>query len=174
MPNLLDVIEDAVGKKKGHGLIFCDGAHDCQEWIHRQCAGLSKGAFQAVSTSDDLFHCLHCLIHQQSKELAVLKRAVKSLSDELSSLKIQVSTLWESSNGNPVIPSSEGTRSTSLNSTGPTSKVNASDVGVFGSPASQLTGKSARSVTQGLSDRKFNLVFFGIPESLLILLITIG
>ena len=54
-PICSDAIEDAIGKKKGQCSIYCDG--NCQEWIHRQCAGLSKAAFQSASSMDEPFHC---------------------------------------------------------------------------------------------------------------------
>ena len=54
----------------------------------------------------------------------------------------------------------------SLNSTDTANEVNVGDVRVSGNSTSQLVGNSGRFVTQGFSDRKFNLVFFGIPESL--------
>ena len=91
-PICSDAIEDATGrKKKGHDSIFGEGK--CQEWIHWQCAGLSKAAFQKASSSDYLFNCPCCLIYQQSRELTALKRTVQSLSNELSDLKSEVSPL---------------------------------------------------------------------------------
>ena len=51
---------DAVGRKKGHDLVFCDS--DCQEWVHYQCAGLSKANFQSVLSSSQSFYCPRSII----------------------------------------------------------------------------------------------------------------
>ena len=62
--------------------VFCDGV--CQEWLHRQCAGLSKAAFESVSNSGSHpFHCPHCIITQQSKEISALKASVAALADDI-------------------------------------------------------------------------------------------
>ena len=91
-PICSNAIKDASGrKKKGHDSIFCE--RKCQDWIHRQCAGLFKAAFQETSSSEDPFNCPRCLIYQQSRELEALKRTVQSLSNELSDLKSEVSSL---------------------------------------------------------------------------------
>lgn len=87
-PVCLDKVEDPAGKRKGHKAIFCDGV--CQDWIHRQCAGLSKAAFSKLSKSDcDIpFHCPKCIIISQSKELSTLRASVSSLEKEILSLKV--------------------------------------------------------------------------------------
>ena len=69
-PICSDLIEDAIGRKRGHGAIFCDGV--CQEWFHCQCAGLSKTSLEAASVSNLPFL-------QQSSELAEVKATLEEL-----------------------------------------------------------------------------------------------
>ena len=87
-PICLEQVEDASSKKKGHDLVFCDGV--CQDWLHRQCAGLSKASFSSVKSSSEPFHCPRCLISHQSSEIASLKESMKQLSSEVSNLKAMV------------------------------------------------------------------------------------
>lgn len=84
-PVCCDPIEDAVGKKKGQDAVFCDGS--CQEWIHRQCASLSKHAYSLVSYSDDECYCPR----------TDLTKAIGLLNSELSSLKARITSLETSS-----------------------------------------------------------------------------
>ena len=93
-PICTDVINDASGKKPGHESIFCDGY--CQEWLHRQCAGLSKAVFMTVSSSNEPFFCTRCLIQQQLREIADLKASVVALSEEVSCIKNDISILSNS------------------------------------------------------------------------------
>ena len=100
-PICTDVIDDASGKKPGHDSIFCDGC--CKEWLHRQCAGLSKVAFMTVSSSNEPFLCPRCFIRQQSKEIADLKANISALSDEVSRIKNEVLFLSNSPGSVPTV-----------------------------------------------------------------------
>ena len=51
-------IVDATSHTSGQAAIFCEGL--CKEWLHRQCAGLSKAAFDLASQSQDPFFCPQC------------------------------------------------------------------------------------------------------------------
>lgn len=86
-----EVVDSGGCRKKGHESVFCDGA--CQEWLHRQCAGLSKAAFQAVSNSCGPFLCPRCVIAQQSKEISMLKDNVAVLSRDVKALKEMLDSL---------------------------------------------------------------------------------
>ena len=77
-----------IGLKKGHESVFCDRV--CQEWLHRQCAGLSKIAFQGILTCGNLFYCPHCVITRQSKEISDLRGSVQALSRDFKALKEQL------------------------------------------------------------------------------------
>ena len=88
---------------------------------------------------------------------------VASLRDEVAALKYEVSILSNSTNRNPKICCHEGNASPGHTSS--SSKINATDVQVLGKLISQNIDNGGRSVEQGLTERKFNLVLFGIPES---------
>ena len=90
-PICSESIENKVGKKKGNDAIFCDRA--CKEWLHWQCAGLSKASFEAASVSNLPFLCSRCLLSKQATELSVLTRTVEELSREVANLKEPVSSI---------------------------------------------------------------------------------
>ena len=90
-PICTEEVVDSVGHKKGHESIFCDGR--CQEWVHRQCAGLSKVAFQAVSNSDNQFHCPHCVIIQQSEDISALSATVSVISRDIKALQEKLANI---------------------------------------------------------------------------------
>jgi hypothetical protein len=146
-----------VGKRKGHDSVFCDGV--CQEWIHRQCAGLSTTAFLAVSQSANPFHCPRCLLFQQSKEIESLKASVEKLTSEICSLKSQFSQL-----------SSEVVASGLISDNLPICDLNPESVSPQASnhaPHPQprrSSSVSAAAHSQVSQDRKYNVIMFGVPE----------
>ncbi len=73
------VIKDAEGKQKGQDSIFCEG--NCQGWLHRSCAGITKTAFQAISSVSfsDRFLCLYCKTTEQDEEIKQLKETIVKL-----------------------------------------------------------------------------------------------
>ena len=75
-------IVDATSHTSGQAAIFCEGL--CKEWLHRQCAGLSKTAFDLASQSQDPFFCLHSCLDTQRRELLTLKAA--TLNEELTAV----------------------------------------------------------------------------------------
>lgn len=81
-------IQDAIGKKSGQDSIECDW--ECATWIHRQCAGLSKEAFEAASKSSDPFICPKCRLLKQEKELSELRSALSKLQLEVSLILYQL------------------------------------------------------------------------------------
>ena len=84
-------IVDPVGKKKGHQSIECNGP--CHMWLHRQCAGLSRAAFDAAGASNDPFFCPQCVISNQNQEITTLKLKLDEVLNELSALKNEVADL---------------------------------------------------------------------------------
>ena len=92
MPSLeiWEVVDSVRSRKKSHDSVFCEGV--CHEWIHRQCAGLSKRAFIAVGNSKNPFRCPRCVIAQQSEEIAELKASVADLYREVAILQEKTKT----------------------------------------------------------------------------------
>ena len=121
--------------KPGCDSIFCEG--DCQKYIHRRCASLTKEQFKKGGESDLPFYCLHCITSRQSSEIDELKKVVSDLSAKINSSEVQSSPV---SNGH-------------LGETEPT-------------PVSKPTTTTTQQTTKErqLDDRKFNLVVFGIKE----------
>ena len=151
-PICTEVIEEAAGRKKGHDSIYCDGA--CQNWIHRQCAGLSKAHFSRLSTSDQPFHCPRCLLSHQSAELRALKKTVEDLSREVLHLKHLI--LPSTNCGNPP-------PKPSFPSDRPSQKLQSAS-SIPSQPSSLPSQQSRSPATYAPVDRKFNIIIFGIPE----------
>ena len=108
-----DVIEDSSPKVKGQESIFCEGV--CNMWLQRGCIGLSKSGFQLVSTTREPFHCPHCALSSQRKEIVALKASVDQLfsreivflkstisqfTSEISSLNAKLGTVTPSNSNN--------------------------------------------------------------------------
>ena len=120
-------------EEKGHDSIFCNGL--CQEWIHRQCSGLSKANFQSVLPSSNCFYCTKCVIDKQLNDISKLKQKVAYLMEAVS--KIQ-----------PVVSS------VSLPVSSPI---------LF--PKLGIPSGTTPPATRSARDRKFNLVLYGINKS---------
>ena len=76
-PICTEEVVDHNGRKKAVITLF-----SVMGSVHRQCAGLSKAAFESISNSGSrLFHCPRCIITQQSKEISALKASVAELAD---------------------------------------------------------------------------------------------
>ena len=94
--------------------------------------------------------------HSKPKEVA-------SLRDGGTVQRHEVSALYKSTNGNPKICFHKGNASPSHSSS--SNKVNVTDAQVFGKSICQNIDNSGRSIKRGLTDRKFNHLYFGILES---------
>ena len=144
-PVCCDPIEDAVGKNKGQDSIFCDGP--CQEWIHRQCAGLSKSLFKSISSTSDPFCCPRCMIDKQSNDICELKRNVAHLMEVVSKISPSVSDLS---------PSASGPSPTTVLGSSPTPHP----------PLPAHSPSPAVAVpTESVREKKFNIIAYGIEES---------
>uniref|UniRef100_A0A1X7TK40 PHD-type domain-containing protein n=1 Tax=Amphimedon queenslandica TaxID=400682 RepID=A0A1X7TK40_AMPQE len=144
-PHCSDEIIDPVGKKKGHPSIQCNGP--CQMWLHRQCAGLSKAAFEAAGASSAPFFCHQCIIASQNQEITNLKTKLEEVTRDIAHLKSEVDSL-KSNMANPLSINdsvSDPTNVTSIPSHSPASP-----------HSNTLSNKS--------HDKKLNLVFHGIRE----------
>lgn len=156
-----EVVDSGERKKKGHESVFCDGA--CQEWLYRQCAGLSKAAFQSVSNSGGPFLCPHCVIAQQSKEISVLKDSFAVLSRDVQALKEMLNSLTVNNglvaadelSGEPSAPPLR-THSTHNSHT---------HAGSHSNDSHGLSSYRSGPSHNGVSDKKFNVVLFSVSES---------
>ena len=99
-------IVDASSHTSGQAAIFIEGLR--KEWLHRQCAGLSKTAFDLASQSQDSFFCRYCRLDTQSRELLTLNAAIATLNEELTAVKNQMSNSQQSPS-NTTSPSSSAT-----------------------------------------------------------------
>jgi hypothetical protein len=146
-------------KRKGQDSIFCEGK--CQSWVHRRCVGLSENSFKDLSNSTSPFLCPYCLIDAQNQKISSLvaeneslKLSVSLLSSTLTDIQSKLAAL-QSSHGQSVVQSSS-TPPCPNDSPLPTGDTNTLTV------QSSQPKKSPSSSTK--SDRRFNLLFFGIPE----------
>ena len=139
-PICCETVEDTIDIKKDHDNIFCDG--DCQDWLHRQYAGLSKSAFKvAAAKVDSSFHCPRCHLSHQSSEIAELKVKLVSMTKELAHL-------------NDVVTQKD-------------SGAIVSDVDTIhsSSTTNDHVESSIHKYEPTSTNKKPNLIFFGIPES---------
>jgi len=118
----------------GQESIFCDG--DCQKFIHRQCASLTKDQFKQAGESDLPYFCVHCTLSKQNSEIENLKQVITELTDKINSL-----TPVQPANGNSTVQPSVSM---------PTSAAN--------------HPMNTASATVQQADRKSNLVIYGISE----------
>ena len=77
-------ILEASESTEGQDAVFCE--EDCQGWIHRMCAGLSRPAFDNLNESTP-YLCSFCTCTKQYKEICDLKETVKTLSNILAKLE---------------------------------------------------------------------------------------
>ena len=129
--------------KETQQAIFCDGS--CKHWMHRQCASLTTEAYIKAGESQQPFYCLHCVVTSQKQDIDILKEQVKTLTVKLDSLLVTPA---------PATPSTAPNVSNTLTSA----------PGISYSQPSSLQVNKSSSITQS-TDRKFNLVIFGIDES---------
>ena len=150
-------IVDATSHTSGQAAIFCEGL--CKEWLHRQCAGLSKAAFDFASQSQDPFFCPQCRLDIQSRELSTLKAAIATLNEELTAVKNQLSNSQPSPS--TTTPSSSFTTSNQADSKA------ASEIprDIPLQPQHiQQQGTYPQVQYSRQPDKKFNVVIYGIEE----------
>ena len=78
--------------------LFCEG--ECQCWLHRWCAGVTRERYAVLSSTEDSFLCPSCTVARQQAAIASqqedithLRECVASLTDELRGLKANVATM---------------------------------------------------------------------------------
>lgn len=137
-----EVILEAEDQNEGHDAVYCEG--ECQSWLHRKCAGLTHKAFVKICESNDPYHCVYCRVLTQSKEILYLKEQIKILTNKLGE---QSSHSPESSTHTDVEPSSNQAHDKPNNAISKNQTVN------------------PPKAPQMVSDKRFNVVVYGIEES---------
>ena len=64
--------------------LFCAG--DCQQWLHRYCAGVSAHCYRNITENTSLFLCFTCSLVSHKKEIDSLKDTVELLKGEIATL----------------------------------------------------------------------------------------
>lgn len=134
-----DIIKVACENSEGDDVVYCEGF--CQAWSHRKCAGLSKQIFKVVWESEDPFLCPYCSMACYQKQIADLSKEVESLNSVISQLK-----------GQDSVHNTEKAQSLPCHTP---SRANPTD--------SVALSKSKPNMNY--SDKKFNVVVYGIKES---------
>ena len=152
-----DIILDDTKNQKAHDSIWCDG--ECNTWLHRGCAGLSKKKFLALKNSDDPFLCVSCHLSAHSTEIYDLRNDLCAMKDELSQLKSLISNNVhaESSKQKPYA-AVVGNPGVQINT------VNQPSVATADMPTTHIAKLSRFANSHTSADRKFNVVVSGIPE----------
>ena len=78
--------------------LFCEG--DCQCWLHRWCAGVTRERYAVLSSDEEPFLCLSCTvagqqaaITAQQADIACLRECVNALTSEVRALKATVAVM---------------------------------------------------------------------------------
>lgn len=175
-PTCEEQIVEASEVSDGQDAIECEGL--CRSWLHRKCAGLSEEAFITATNSSSPFKCPQCRLMSQEEEINELKLSVDQLKSSMSALVEEVRQLKV---GGAVNPSSQ----TALQVDGVTPSPNSSpnsyasvaakgnivNTGSYGQlsqqshPSIQFAFQPPRTSTIHESDRKFNVIVYGVDES---------
>ena len=131
--------------------IYCEGK--CQAWFHRKCTGMSKQVFSDFRSSDESFLCIYCVLGTYKREIDNLKQQVSSLTTELTTLK-------KSTESDTINEAHSDSSNTVSNKNYPSVASNSSSQ----QPQHAALSKPPKP-PQITSDKKFNLIFYGITES---------
>ena len=151
-----DLILEAVGKKAGDEAVECDGS--CAAWLHRRCAGLSKEAYLSISKSPNPFFCPQCRLDKQELDIKALRAIVGDLSNKLSAACDDIAKLKSSH-----MDSDKQRQPTYANIAKPVVP-QAVQNGDKASDDSNVN-KPATNSQKLFSQRKFNVLMFGITEN---------
>ena len=121
----------------GHDAVFCEG--ECQGWIHRHCAGITRPVFEKLLSESAPYLCPHCTYSKQYNEISALKETIKTLTDKISKLEGNQTSHPKTIYQQPMLPSNQ-----------------------LPDPPNQPTTPLINQ--QRSSDRKCNVVFYGIAE----------
>ena len=135
--------------------LFCSG--DCQQRLHRYCAGVSLKCYKELNGNSDVFYCFVCSERRNKKVIATLTGTVELLRQDISDLKSSLSR---------VQPLSEDDRlGSSANSQQAMDSIVASgeSTNLISATISNKSGLSTSNKRVD-PDRKFNVVIYGIEE----------
>ena len=79
---------------KGDEAVFCEG--DCQGWIHRKCAGVTRSAFDKLGETDAKYLCSQCMLASQNREISKLTDTIKNLNASIALLTKTITSLQSS------------------------------------------------------------------------------
>jgi len=136
-----DTIKEHTKHRRGDESIFCEGY--CDAWIHRRCAGLSAANFKVLSEAGEnqTFFCMYCELQAHKSEIENLMSSITELQTQLFELKRKLEATQQA-------PSKQPSKAhTPLPSTSATKEMHE----IYSQRASN-------------TERKFNLVVYGIPE----------
>lgn len=138
----------ATGKDES---LFCNG--DCQQLLHRYCAGVSLSCYKEIKGKGDSFYCYGCSERRNKRDLTVLKHTVELLKQEIAELKKTLSQVQSESN---VPPQDCGTHSQPSYASITGSGESVTDT----RPKPQVVTTKERYHL----DKKFNIIIYGIKE----------
>jgi len=95
----MEVIKESTSKRNGNDAIFCENI--CNAWLHRQCAGLSKAAFDVLTVSESPFHCPLCRLLNYESQLSELKESIKLLESKVTVLEDGMKSLQAEKQAEP-------------------------------------------------------------------------
>ena len=76
---------------EGDEAVFYEG--NCQGWMHRKCAGVTRPAFNKLGEPDTQYSCSHCMLVSQNKEISKLANIIKDLNSSIVSLTETITSL---------------------------------------------------------------------------------
>lgn len=139
-----------MGQISGDDAVVCDGI--CATWVHRRCAGLT---YVNISKSTGPFFCPQCRLNKQELELSSLRDLVSSLSSKLEVVCSDLASVKSNVMSKALTYASIAKPGSQPDSLGTSSRIISSDT----------EGSRGQHVEKSSSDRRCNLVLFGLPES---------
>ena len=141
----------AVGKDES---LFSGG--DCQQSLHRYCAGVSLNGYKEMKGNGYPFCCFSCSEKRNKRDIATLKCTVELLKQEISELKSSLTQVQSASTNEPKVC---GTYSQpSYASATASGESTSATTAVYQKPE-VVTTKERYHL-----DKKFNVVIYGIKE----------
>ena len=131
----------------GHEALFCEG--ECQGWIHRKCAGITRIGYDKLGESTIPFLCSYCTLVKQHNEIDSLKDTIKTLTSKLSNLEASLNP-----NASQLPQSMETDSPDTINRTATQQTPTAT--------TEPKTKPPSRGIHPG--ERKFNVVIYGVAE----------